>query len=618
MLRFLKNTFQWSAGLLTITLVNVTQAAPTLVSIHPLGGRSGEEITVTIRGTSLTEVHSAWFQTTDIQATVVGIETIPTEESSKIAKELPAGFPDQRVSLTLTLDKEMEAGNHDLRLVSPQGISNALIFHVEQSPWRAETTDTHDTPVEAQNVSVPEAVYGKIAAPGEIDFYQFKTFHGQQLAIEVVACHEAVANAKLRFRPEVTVYEMTGSWFDDQRTTRIAYNGNAATDVVRDGTKQRIPISRIVHRFPKAGRYFVAVSSTYGTGGPDYSYALRLTPSKQTPRDSAATPIVYQEWSDKFSDVWEERKFTRALPSARLAHLESRKGQPLSKPNPNTTSEDTATKDPSSPITLLSKIEEQEPNQDPADSLEISTPSLIEGTVQSPGDVDLYSMMVNSGQRLAVEIETPVAAPLRFNPRVEFLDHENKVIFSNLHTGKDGNLLGLEPKMVVTFENEGKYFLRVRDLGFGYGNKDFLYRIMLRPVIPHVGKIVLITDRLNVHPGTTQQLSLTADFEEDYGGQVVAFIEGLPTGVRAGFPTVSDGKQQPAKESKPYRAVARTIAMTLVIDKDAPLTKQPHLIRVIARPLENDLLGNELEVGNFPLMVVSKKTNNVDHSVATN
>ena len=581
------------------------------VSIYPLGGQAGEELSVTIRGNSLVGVSDVWCKTVGFEAIVSRVEEIPAEEQNRIARELPDVFPRQRLFITLRIDGQVPPGRYPLRLLSPAGISSAVNFYVLDYPAVDEASDGKRPVRPAPILNLPIIVNGRIATPGDVDYYQFKVFQGQKLEFELVACREPVRNAEIRFRPELALYHKTGSWFDSRRATRIAFNDNAATDVVRDGTKQPIPVSRLVHQFNKAGNYLVSVTSTYGTGGPDFGYQLRVRPSQLPLRDELNSPIVYQEWHDNsIRDSWEEHQFTRPLTVERIQLLRARTASPLAETlsglqdrQVSLGGEITVSRENQKQPTEI-KLQEQDSGDSQANAEQVSIPTLLEGVIQQPGDVDCFRLSVQRDEKIAIEVETPVAAPLRFNPRIEILDADNQLVISNLHTKEDGAILGLHPKMTATIEKAGQYFVRIRDIALRHGNADFRYRIWLRPQVPHVGKVAMAIDRVNLHPGKTQLVSLDVELEEGFPGQVLGFVEGLPEGVSVGFPSNDTESKQPESHAVAYEPVTQKMLIALVADENAPVTGSPRLVSIRVRPFDNDVMGRFLEVGEFPLMIV--------------
>ena len=132
----------------------------------------------------------------------------------------------------------------------------------------------------------------------------------------------------------------------------------------------------------------------------------------------------------------------------------------------------------------------------------ISLPAVIEGTIEHPGDLDSFRFKVDPGQKLAFEVETPDAKPPYFNPRLGVVDSQNKELFSNVerrlsmfnnNADPQVYLKAVEPKATYTFDKGGEYVLQIRDITSRYGNSSYRYRILVRPEIPHVGEITVMS-----------------------------------------------------------------------------------------------------------------------------
>ena len=135
-------------------------------------------------------------------------------------------------------------------------------------------------------------------------------------------------------------------------------------------------------------------------------------------------------------------------------------------------------------------------------ALELTVPFLLEGSIERPGDLDLFKFWVKEKNRLAFELETPQTSPPYFNPHVSVLDKFGKEVFTNYFKkiagdGDDWVKL-IQAKTIYTFEEEGFYTLQVRDITPRFGEPKFSYRLLVRPQIPHVGKIEVAPNTLNL------------------------------------------------------------------------------------------------------------------------
>jgi len=138
---------------------------------------------------------------------------------------------------------------------------------------------------------------------------------------------------------------------------------------------------------------------------------------------------------------------------------------------------------------------------------------LIEGTIESPGDIDCFRLKAVAGQQLTFEIETPEAQPPEFNPLLIVRDRNGNDLFTNAYRrlARQDTFFekSIEPKTLYKFENTGEYYLEIRDITSRHGKVNFKYRLLIRPQIPHVGEISLKQEQINLTAGESTILTLT-------------------------------------------------------------------------------------------------------------
>lgn len=599
---------------------------PHLATVYPQAGRRGATWEAEITGRNLEGARGAWFSDPGVTATVLGMEGIKPEKAPESGKSVERDF-----KITLRIDALSSAaeGIHFLRLTSNLGLSNALQFRIHTDPVISESEGKHATPPEAQPIQLPVVVNGRIAKPGEVDQYAFDVSQGQEIAFDVIASREAAATG---FHPQLAIYRVSESWFNPTRPNRIAFTADVRGEVVfqngdpRDRSGNWV---RLRHRFAEAGRYYLEVGSVFGKGGPENSYQLLAADSS---RDKA--PEFWQQ------HLWRERDFTRRLGDDHVRALQARtlaKAGAITTVPATTANGDAAAAKPGpaglAPIPLDAKAmvaPESEPNDTDAQALAVSLPAILEGTVDRESDVDTFRFRVARGQKLAFEIETPAAAPPDFNPRYDVFDAKGAAFLSSLARTKEFKnsksvyLVAVEPKVVATFEQEGEYFLRIRDVTRRAGGARFRYRLMIRPQIPHVGDVLVETRtranedatldpwRVNLRPGEARKLNVTVEHEEGFyqpANLLAIQVEGLPAGVVAltgsSNPSLASRFSGPSVE-KPERYQPTRQDLTVVLDAaaSAAATDQPVMVRLTARSFVQGKPGPSFLLGELPVMIL--------------
>ncbi len=609
---------------------------PELLSLFPLGGQRGTAVEAQIRGRQLGGSYAVWPQSDGLTARIKKVEEVEEGSAEDEKEEDPSGdeteekLPVYRVVVRIDIDHTARIGTHPIRLVSPKGLSNAVWFRVVDEPVIVEGEASHQTAQQAQPIGYPATLFGRITKAGEADYYSFDAAEGQEIAFEVVmteGCDKADRFPEgAAIYPRLSLYRGNGSWLDPHRPTRVLFQEERSSDMV--------PVrSRLTYRVLQGGRYALEVSSLFGTGSPDCSYQLRMAPS--------AEPSGLRQEPQIPPGEWRARSFRRKLENDWIATLRSRMVETEGSSATGTQGASTRARGAVSDEAVEvvegveaaaspSLVRERDPNNNPEEALQISLPSILEGTIEQPGDIDSFRFQVKAGQRLAFEIETPEAEPPHFHPRLGIVDTEDQELFTNVHkkislfnnnAERQVYFQSVEPKVIYTFDAGGEYVLQVRDITSRYGDPSYSYRILVRSQIQHVGEVLLgelepanritgkvtVLDRINLVPGQAKKLTIFTSHEEGFTGDVSFSMTGLPPGVEA-FPAaeVNDTTAPTDVTVKPEIVLPKRQETTVVLlpEGDAPLTRTPVVVRLHCRPILKGKPGSTLLVREIPLMVV--------------
>jgi hypothetical protein len=549
------------------TIVCLPAAAQSILSIHPFTGQRGTTFTATVRGSGLTGASSVVLGDAPFSVTIGQVAPEPKELAGGRNKN-----PIDLVTLRVTVPETAKPGRYPIRLISKSGVSNALPLHIIDTPVAEEPPGSHDTQDQAVAVkAMPTVFSGRLAQRGEADFYSFHAEAGQTFTFSVNSGLPQIASAGSaatvpNFDPSLAVYEKGDSWFDANRLKRVAYNDEPMW------VFGRVTDAHLVHRFEKAGDYLLRVEAFAGQGGPDYSYALKVAQGA-LPQDLP-----------KASGGWDERSYTRKLDAERMSQLAARGGKNGKQP----------------------AIENYR--------AELKLPGMIEGTLATPGETHRTKFRIDSPTDIAIEIETPAAAPPYFNPIVRLLDASGEEAATNIFAGK-GACTGalsksIQAKTIVPLRNTGEYTIEVRDAATDLNSPDFRYRILVRQQVAHLGRVRIDADAVNLKPGEAKTIRVMFDREEDYRGAVAIAPESLPPGISASVGAdYEPDTDPPMNPGKRERYVPRTERAVVVISASAdaqPMT-EPQTIRLIVRPLADGKLGEKLLTKSLPVMVIAKQ-----------
>ena len=597
---------RWARGGWCVLLTGVTlaphigwcepkvRAEPKLLSVYPFGGSVGTELKAKVRGTALEGAYGVWFDSDDLTATVQRVDVVaePSEDEKKsYAKKKGKKEPKHGAVLAVRISDTAEPGVHRMRLVTPQGVSDSLVFRVHRQPAIEETEQDHSNADAPQWLKErPIAVNGRIAAKGEVDYYQFEADAGEELLFEVYAGTAAMD-------PTVTLFAPTGSWLNPERLTRLAYNNEP---VHFPGYSNE---SRLTYRFDKAGRYLLRVESFLGAGSADHVYQLRVSPV-----DSAAPKTHRTRFrpAQTLTNRWEERDFARELPPDHMEVLWSRSVEPAAAEGADDDAQD-ETKKTNPVFRGMIPVTRVDPGAEP---VEVTVPAMIEGAIERAGDTDRVRFEAKRGDRVVLEIQTTEATVPDFNPFLKVVDENGVEVFTNIHSNLNNNggfiMKTVQPKTTFTFLRDGTFTLEIRDITTQLADDRFGYRVLLRPQVPHVGAVHIAEDHLNLNPGEVKKISIITDQEEGFDGYIGLAAEGLPQGVRTMMATeVIPKKPPPLNDGKKHRYVAKNHVATLLVmaDADAPTTMMPSKVKIKATPVRAGRMGNAVEVKELLVMV---------------
>ena len=195
---------------------------PFVTSVFPLGGRDGQQATVELSG---------W--------------------------NLPA---DQ-----LTLDAELQGpGIHQVSMHGESGALNRVPFAVDTLPECLDT-EPNNQPQNAQPVTLPLTINGRIDQPGDWDVFRIEGRAGEQLVAEV--------QARRLNSPLDSLLELI-----DADGRQLAANDDHEDKGA--GLTTHHADSRLSATLPSDGVYYLRLGDTQNQGGPAYAYRLRISPDR--------------------------------------------------------------------------------------------------------------------------------------------------------------------------------------------------------------------------------------------------------------------------------------------------------------------------------------------------
>src|SRR5258708_120538 len=224
----------------------------------------------------------------------------------------------------------------------------------------------------------------------------------------------------------------------------------------------------------------VQVAAYEGQGASNDVYQLRICAGAGSATSLRALP----------KPGWQEHTFTRRVSADWLKRLRERGAL-------NQSAED------------LETFHAVEDSVKPLPSMKV--PGIVEGVISLPGATQRIAFHIKDAQDLVWEVETADATVRLFNPVVRVLDSTGREVVTNVYTQLNNcggyMMKTIQPKTLVSFHAAGDYSLEIHDITAGAAGTNFAYRGLIRPQIPHLRKIEVQQERINLPPGGAIQIS---------------------------------------------------------------------------------------------------------------
>src|SRR5579863_4653146 len=396
---------------------------PYLKDCQPRGGQRGKVFTLTLKGEGL--------------ATGADLITTLPGTVSKLASPKDVETPGAALSYLIQLPQDAPAGVYPLRVRTPDGLSNVLIFTVSDLPEIAEK-EPNDSIAQAQPLTVPTAVSGTLKGADQ-DFYSITTTAHQRLVIEVEA--RRIGSA---IDPVVEVFDSSGR--------QIAENDDAPGL----GVDSRLDLT-----FPRAGKYYVAVHDSKFSEQEENFYRLKIGAWAYA---DGIFPLGWQRGKSVAVTL-----FGGNLPKPVVVHPDlnvpaGRETVAVNLPGPGLTgSLPFQFRVGDSPETLAEAGGVQ--------AGELAPSTVVNGRILKPSQVDRYKLKVAPGEKWILDLQAATLGTSRLYGSLAVYDAHGKKLEAKDVSG------GADPKLAFTAPDKvNEVTLAVSDLrgqgGPAYGRSE--------------------------------------------------------------------------------------------------------------------------------------------------
>ncbi len=556
-LSWLLCAFSLLAGASETTPRQLPLPQPAVRTVFPLGGKAGQQVRVDIEGEFLDRASSVRCDCADVRGSI------------RKAGALTLG-------VDLDIPASAEPGLRVMYVETPRGTSNRFFFRVTR--WNSVIeTEPNDQIDQAQAVTTPVIIEGRIARLTDVDFFRFHAEAGERLAFNVLA-----ARTKAPGFVSIAILDSNGH------------------ELVRKHSGVG-PDPYLEHRFELAGDYVIAVYprrfADFFTVVKDdqlinWQYQLAIG---RSPMIWSVFPSGAKRGSTTEVEVHADFLDAGVKPVFSGKGVEGEPLESLSEGKFRTKVHVAA--DAESGIHLL-RFPEDSGNlgalgfaiSDEPEVLAtgkspqtVMPPVVLNGRIRSPGEHDAYRFKVNSDDALTFHVDARSLGSQMTDPQLALIraagdfsdsaDDRCKGCSSFYSTVLKKELL--DPQFTHAFISQaandadaaGDYDAVILD-NSSRGSDDLTYRLTIRPPLPgfRVGASV---DHVNAAAGSAATIPVAIVREEGFKGDVEVTVEDLPTGWTATPLRISGGEDSGKLDIKGHGSAAlHIVAHAKINDKD--------------------------------------------------
>ena len=515
---------------LSIPVAYAQQPQPVVTFVFPAGAQQGQTLQATLTGKDLQNASGVRFAGAGVAGSIAEVVNPTT------------------VRISLTVDAGAEAGERDLRLITPGGISNRLRFNVGTLPEINEVEPNTDRTQAQALAALPVLINGQIL-DNDRDNYRFTATAGQTLVFDMQA------RALLPFLPDTVPGFLDGCLTLSDATGRVL----ASIDRFRHK-----PDPVLLYTFAQDGEYTLQVSDVIYRGRADFVYRLSVG---VLPYVTHYFPLG---WQRNATAQVELRGVNLPVPALSVAVpaefplLNLQKA--LSGSLPTNTLPFAVGNEPD--------MTEAEPNDALEQANRINIPAAINGRIQQTGDVDQFLVTAKANQVVLLDVvarrlESPLDSILGiYNAQGGLLAENDDFV------DPDAPLVlhHADSRAVFTFPADGDYVFKVRD-GQGRGGDEYAYRLVVAPPQPDC-VLRMVPDMQRVAKGDSVAITVTADRRNGFGNEIDLAVQALPPGFVSSGGSIPAGQPQTKLTiTAPPDAPSLVFAPTIV--GTATLNEQP-------------------------------------------
>jgi hypothetical protein len=447
----------------------------------------------------------------------------------------------ETVVLQVIVANDAMPGTRELRLETPTGLTNPLVFQIGtlaevvnrqvdddsspgKGPLRQVVAQNPPLPPEKPtlDIQLPTVVNGQILS-GQVDRYRFAAKKGQHLVIAVSA---------QQLVPYIA--DAVPGWFQAAISLRDEHGEElAAADSFRFH-----PDPLLHFDVPRDGAYLVEIHDSIFRGREDFVYRMAVGELPYATdvfplgaKSGATTEVKLQGWNlpAHAIAVFDPQKAAEA--AGGRAAVGGHRQQKLWNDLPFARD-------------ALPECFEQEPNDSSEQAQKVSLPIIVNGRIDRPGDRDVFSFQGKAGQEIVAEVYarrlgSPVDSALKLT------DASGKQLaFNDDHEDPSCGLLThhADSWLTAKLPAAGTYYLHLYDTQ-NQGGPEYAYRLRISPPRPDFD-LRIVPSSVNVRAGGTTAITVRALRREGCNGPIQLQLDDAPAGFRLSGATILAGQDR--------------------------------------------------------------------------
>jgi hypothetical protein len=440
----------------------------------------------------------------------------------------------ETVTLQVKIAPDAVLGERELRLATPLGLSNPLVFRIDQLPEFCERDPNNGEVQPEMTITLPAIVNGRIIpgdgdltrfpprageqfVPGDVDRYRFQARRGQQLVV-VAAARELIpylADAVPGwFQAVVTLYDAEGRELAYDDDYRFHPDPVLHYEIAADG-EYVLEIRDALYRGREDFVYRIAigelpfVTSIFPLGGPAGARSEVALKGWNLPVDKLTMDAGDQEPGLRMVSLSKDGLASNHVPFA---------------------------------VDMLPECLEKEGNDSPRDAQAVTLPIIVNGRIGKSGDWDIFRLEGRAGDRIVAEVyarrlDSPADTVLKLTDAAG-----RQLAFNDDHENKDS---GLETHHADSFflaalPADGTYYVHLGDAQ-RRGGPEYAYRLRISPPRPDFA-LRICPSALNAGAGQTLPISVYALRKDGFSGPITLALKGAPRGFILSGGVVPDGQ----------------------------------------------------------------------------